>query len=89
MNPEYIHSRLEEKADEFEGKELKDQVEDVLDDEEINYNLKTLGGLKNPRHKEYVYELASDEDGSFELKLITYDGRPSRENGSVELDSTE
>ena len=85
MNPDYIHSRLEEKAEAFEGEELRDQVESVLDEEEIDYNLKNLGGLKQPKHKEYLYDIGL-ESRNFELKLITYDGRPGHEDGSIELE---
>lgn len=84
MNPEYINSRLEEKAEALEGEELKEEVESVLDEEEINYKITSLGGLEQPQHMEYLYEIELEEE-SFEIKLITYDGRPSNEDGSVEL----
>ncbi|WP_414837702.1 hypothetical protein ACK3SF_05530 [Candidatus Nanosalina sp. VS9-1] len=84
MNPEYIHSRLEEKAEAFEGEELRSQVESVLDEEDVSYRRTSVGGLEQPRHKEYLYELGGDEE-SFELQLITYDGRPGRDDGSVEI----
>ncbi|MFB6116277.1 MAG: hypothetical protein ABEK10_02085 [Candidatus Nanosalina sp.] len=85
MDPEYIEERLEEETAELDGEELKEEVEAVLDEEEIDYSNRGVSGLEQPEHKQYSYELEIGEE-TYRLEVILVDGRPGHEDGSVNLE---
>lgn len=85
MEPEEIFSELEHRAEEYEGEQLKTEVETLLSESGLDYSQTNVGGLKQPKHKSYTYEIDTDE-ALYQLDVILWDGRPGHEDGSVNLE---
>lgn len=85
MNPERIFSELEGKAEKYKGEVLKTEVETLLSEADLEYSQTGVGGLKQPKHKSYTYEIDTGNN-LFELDVILWDGRPGHEDGSIEYE---
>lgn len=57
----------------------------MLSEVRIEYTQTCVGGLKQPKHKSYEYELDLGEN-LYQLELLTKYGRPGHDNGSVNLE---
>lgn len=81
---EELEPELEQKAKQYEGDELKSEVEELLEESGLDYSVEAVGGLEQPKHKSYTYEVDTGEK-SYELSVILWDGRPGHEDGSINL----